>query len=972
MAANERRDPEPVGGESRAYLDPELPIPVRVDDLLGRLDLRTRIALLHQVQPAVPELGMAEFRTGGEVLHGLAWLGPATVFPQAVGLGATWNPELVERIGSAVGDEVRGFHHDNPDRGGGLNVWAPVVNPLRDPRWGRNEEGYAEDPLLTGTLATAYAAGLRGHHPRYWRTAPTLKHFLGYNNETDRDTTSSDLRPRVLHEYELPAFEIPLRAGAAVAVMPSYNLVNGRPAHLSPLINDTLREWAGPGLAVFSDAYAPSNIAGSQGYLPDHPAGFAAALRAGVDSFTEHDRDSDHTIQQLSTALDRGLITEDDVDTAVRRLLAVRFRLGEFDPPEHNPYAGLTSEVINRPSHRDLAAEAARQALVLLRNEDETLPLDRDRIRRLAVIGWHADTLFEDWYSGTLPYRITPSAGIEAAFDGEVTTVEAVDRVALRAADGREVRADPTGTSPLRLAVATETARSDEALFDLFDWGNEAVTLRAVANARYVAAHPDGHLLNDRVTPGEWVVRETFELRAGPGGTRRLRNRALDRWVRCDPDGVLTADGEDEQEATAFLVDVVDSGARRAEGAAAASDVAIVVLGNDPHINGRETEDRLDIELPPVQEDLLRRVVGANPRTVLVVVSGYPMAIPWADERVPAILWTAHGGQEQGTALGEVLFGDHSPGGRLPQTWYRSTRDLPDPFDYDIISAASTYLYHRGEPLYPFGHGLSYTRFDYGPLRADTSTLAPDAVVTLSVEVTNSGDRDGDEVVQLYSRHLTSCWRQPRRRLRGFRRLRLRAGERRTVEFVVAAQELATWNTASDRWTVEHAEHEFSVGASSADQRATTSLLVLGERVPPRVLHGRWTAADSFDDQGGVHLVPDTPLSGTAVAGRDGAWLAFHRVSFPAGRHRITVRASTPETGGRPGAAGARIEFRPGVGGAPAVPLTVPPGSRDAVLDAEVETDAGVAELRIVFTDGDAVVHALLLELRPPEEDEAA
>ncbi|WP_016700033.1 glycoside hydrolase family 3 C-terminal domain-containing protein [Actinoalloteichus spitiensis] len=969
MAANEQRDQGPVGGGSPAYLDPELPVAVRVDDLLGRLDLRTRIALLHQVQPAVPELGMAEFRTGGEALHGLAWLGPATVFPQAVGLGATWNPELVERVGSAVGDEVRGFHHDNPDRGGGLNVWAPVVNPLRDPRWGRNEEGYAEDPLLTGTLGAAYAVGLRGRHPRYWRTAPTLKHFLGYNNETDRDTTSSDLRPRVLHEYELPAFEIPLRSGAAVAVMPSYNLVNGRPAHLSPLINDTLREWAGSGLAVFSDAYAPSNVAGSQRYLPDHPAGFAAVLRAGVDSFTEHDRDSDYTIEQLSAALDRGLITEDDVDTAARRLLAVRFRLGEFDPPEHNPYAGLTSEVINCPTHRDLAAEAARQALVLLRNENGTLPVDRHRVRRLAVIGWHADTLFEDWYSGSLPYQVTPSAGIAAAFDGEVTTVEAVDRVALRAADGRAVRADPRGTSSLRLAAPPENARADEVLFDLFDWGNDAVTLRAVANARYVAARADGQLHNDRIMPGEWVVRETFELRDAPGGTHRIRNRALDKWIRCGPDGVLSADAEHEEDATAFLVEVVDSGARRAEDAASASDLAVVVLGNDPHINGRETEDRPDIELPPVQEDLLRRVVRANPRTVLVVVSGYPMAIPWADEHVPAILWTAHGGQEQGTALGEVLFGDRSPGGRLPQTWYRSTRDLPDPFDYDIISAASTYLYHRGEPLYPFGHGLSYTSFDYGPLVGDTQALGPDGVVTLRVEVTNSGDRDGDEVVQLYSRQLTSCWRQPRRRLRGFRRLRLRAGERHTAEFTIAAQELATWDTARNRWTVEHAEHEFAVGASSTDLRATTSLLVLGERVPPRVLHGRWTSADSFDDQHGVRLVPDTPLSGTAVAGRDGAWLAFHRVSFPAGRHRVVLRVSTPPTGGRTGTTGARIEIRAGAGDRPTAPLTVPPGSREAVLGAEVETAAAVTDLRIVFADGDAVVHAVLLELRPPEED---
>ena len=254
------------------FRDPDEPLPARIDDLLGRLTVAEKLALLHQYQAAVPRLGIGSFRTGTEALHGLAWLGPATVFPQALGLATTWNTGLVERIGAAVGAEVRGFHHKDPERAG-LNVWAPVVNPLRDPRWGRNEEGYAEDPLLTGVIGTAYARGLRGDDPRYLRTAPTLKHFLGYNNETDRATTSSAMGPRVLREYELPAFRAPLAAGAAVAVMPSYNLVNGRPAHLSPLINDELRSWTADDLLVVTDAFAGSNIAGAQAYHADHAAG---------------------------------------------------------------------------------------------------------------------------------------------------------------------------------------------------------------------------------------------------------------------------------------------------------------------------------------------------------------------------------------------------------------------------------------------------------------------------------------------------------------------------------------------------------------------------------------------------------------------------------------------------------------------------------------------------------------------------
>src|SRR5262245_11350615 len=373
------------------FRDPQLPVPQRVDSLLRELTLAEKVALLHQYQPPLPRLGIGAFCTGTEALHGLARLGPATVFPQAVGLASTWNPDLVRRVGEAVGDEARGFHHKDPDRAG-LNLWAPVVNQLRDPRWGRNEEGYAEDPLLTATLATAYARGLRGSHPVYLRTAPTLKHFLAYNNETRRDTTSSNLPPRVLHEYELPGFQAPLQAGAAVAVMASYNLVNGRPAHLSTLIREALRACTGDEVLVVSDAYAPSNVAATQHYYPDHATSHAALVKAGVDSFTDNDDRSQVTTERLTAALRLGLLDESDVDNAVRRVLAVRFRLGEFDDPAGNPFAAVTEEVINCPAHQEIAGQAAREAMVLLKN-DGVLPA---RPGTVAVIGPLADTLYED------------------------------------------------------------------------------------------------------------------------------------------------------------------------------------------------------------------------------------------------------------------------------------------------------------------------------------------------------------------------------------------------------------------------------------------------------------------------------------------------------------------------------------------------------------------------------------------------
>ena len=574
----------------------------RVEDLLAQLTLPEKIGLLHQWQAAVPRLALPGFRTGTEALHGVAWLGRATVFPQVIGLASSWNPDLVRAVGAAAGDEVRAKHHADPDRVG-LNVWAPVVNPLRDPRWGRNEEGWSEDPWLTGRLATAYAHGLRGDHPERLRTAPTVKHFLGYNNETDRATTSSNLPPRVLHEYELPAFRAPLAAGAAIAAMASYNLVDGAPAHLSPLINGELRRWAPDEVLVVGDAGAISNIADVQGHLPDHVSGFAAALRAGIDSFTEDDADSGPTVARLTEALRRGLITADDVDRAARRVLTLRLRLGDLDPPHTDPYAQTTPEIIDCPAHRELAREAARQSIVLLHNTG-LLPLPAQP--RVAVLGPLADVVYEDWYSGTLPYAVTTYQALAERLP-QVTTHPGADRIALRVAEGYVGCPDDPDGGAL-------TVGADPAWFDVYDWGRDTVALRAVGNGRHVGAADDGTLVNDRPGPGGWVVRETFQFDPLPDGTVLLRHLATDRYVTVDDDGRLRVDGD----GTAFAIDLVADGAAEAAALAAAADVAVVTLGNHPMVGGRETEDRIDLALPARQEAMLRAVHAANPRTVLV------------------------------------------------------------------------------------------------------------------------------------------------------------------------------------------------------------------------------------------------------------------------------------------------------------------------------------------------------------------
>jgi len=847
------------------FRDPALPLPERADDLLGRLTDEEKIAMLHQRSPAIERLALAEFHTGTEGVHGASWRDhsgtgktlPATVFPQPVGLAASWDPELAAQVGLATGREVRALHDEHPLIS--LNVWAPVVNLLRDPRWGRNEEGYSEDPLLTARMAVAFCRGLCGdgydhgdddhnrdrepdghHHKRdYLLTAPTLKHFLGYNNEDFRDLTSSTLRPRVLHEYDLPPFREPVRAGVATGVMPSYNLVNGRPAHVSPLLRE-LRTWTQEELLTCSDAWAPSNLVRTENYFDDYARAHAAALRAGLDSFTDQDADGALTTAAVTEALRRGLIEMADVDQAVRRKLLIRLRLGEFDP-DGGPYAAAAA--MDTPAHRELARIAARRGAVLLRN-DGLLPLaGRPAI---AVVGPLANTLYEDWYSPALPYQVTIANGI-AATGAHVTVSEAADRV-----------------------------RTDLGEFDVFDWGDDIVTLRQAGGGKYLTVADDDELRVDADRPDGWFVRETFRRTALPDGAMLLRSTATGKTVR-------------------LRWDVLSDGITDAVTAATAADVAVVVVGNDPMIGGREAHDRSTLALPPSMDRLIRAVAAANPRTVVVIMSSYPYLVPDA----PAIVWTCHAGQETGHALADLLTGRHAPEGRLPQTWYAADADLPAALDYDIIKAGWTYQYSTAEPRFPFGHGLTYTTFSYGTLGLTCPAVGPCAqgeTVTASLDVTNTGHRSGTEIVQLYASYLAR--HQPRRRLCGFARVTLAPGETATVRIPVPLARLALWDVAEGRMSVPPGLIQFGAGASSTDIRRTVTLTVPGS---PASRTGQLAAAD-FDDYENITLVDTTRLDGTAVtpanpAGR--SWLMFKSVYSERTVAAVFRVASAAPDGGR-------------------------------------------------------------------------
>ena len=884
--------PAPADPLSRLpFRNPRLPLGVRVDDLLQRLTLDEKISLLHQFQPAIPRLGIPEFKTGTEALHGLAWTtdrnnngavvtANATVFPQAVGLASTWDPALIKRVGAVVGDEARGYNSESPGVWG-LQLWAPVVNLLRDPRWGRNEEGYSEDPFLTGAISTAYGKGLTGDDPDHLKTAPVLKHYLANNNEIHRDTTSSNLRPRVLREYDELAFKPAISADAATGVMASYNLVNGRPNTVSPDLDDVVRTWTDRTLYNVSDAFAPYNLTGSEQYYATNPEGFAATLKAGLDSFTVDNQNSAPTIDTLKTALAQGLLTVADIDTAVRHVLSIRFRLGDFDP-DGGPYAKITMAAVNTPASQALARQAAGAAMVLLKN-DGALPLDAARTKNVAVIGPLEKTLYTDWYSGAPPYRVTPLDGIRARLGASATVAdtEAVDRIALReVGTGRYVTAGSTVDGAALAATGVGAGAAQQ--FDAFDWGQGVLALRSVANGKYVERADFGAtspFVNRAAQPHDWFVQQQFKLEDAGDGTVVVHYVGFEtpndwegpnNYLTVAPDGTLTLGSPDAAGAARFRKETLSSGVDSAVTAARGADAAVVVVGSMPFINGREDHDRTTMALAESQSALIRAVRQANPNTILVVQNSYPTTLTWEQQNVPAILWTSHAGQETGHAIADVLFGDVNPAGRLTQTWYRSEADLPGILDYDIIKAGRTYQYFQGDPVYPFGYGLSYTSFRYGELKIER----PHGMVEATVTVTNTGRRAGDEVVQLYTHQRASRDPQPIKQLRAFQRVHLEPGQSKQVRLSFAAADLAHWDVSRNRWVVESSTQDILVGASSADIRQRASLRVDGERIPPRDLAKPTRAAD-FDDYAGVSLVDESKASGTSVGATAGTWIRF-------------------------------------------------------------------------------------------------
>ena len=688
------------------FNDPAVNEEQRLDDLIARMTLDEKVdALGNNTQ--VPRLGI---QASGSVegLHGIVLGGPTygdrantptTGFPQAYGLGETWDTDLLHRVATYISTENRYLFQNAKYRKSGLIMWTPNVDLGRDPRWGRTEECYGEDAFLTSRLAVAFIKGIQGDHPKYWRNASLMKHFLSNSNEYGRTFSSSNYSDKLFREYYAYPFYKGVTEGGSQALMTAYNAYNGTPCIMHPVLrNIVMKEWGLNGTLLTDGGAFRLLLSDHKRFDNDRAAAAAACIKAGITKFLDEYKDA------VYEALHRKLISVEDIEKAIRGNLRISLKLGLLDHAEDNPYAaiGVTDTIApwSKPETKALVREATLKSVVLLKNKDHLLPLDRHKIKKIAVIGQRATEVLQDWYAGKPFY-----------------TVNVLDAIREEAGSDIEVR-------------YVKTNRMD--------------------SARTVAA-----------------------------------------WA----------------------------------------DVAIVCVGNHPTCDagweqapviseGKEAVDRQSLQLD--QEDLLLQVAQTNPNTIGVLISSFPYAINRANQTVPALLHLTQCSQELGHAVSDVIFGHYNPAGRLTQTWVKNITDLPHMMDYDITHGR-TYMYFKEKPLYPFGYGLSYTRFNYSGTTLNDRVIERGDTLRVCFNLKNSGDMDGDEVVQLYVSARKHTDKDPIKQLKAFQRISLRKGETKKVELTVPYTELQVWDEKQNRFILPDKEMTLEIGASSSDIRLRTT-----------------------------------------------------------------------------------------------------------------------------------------------------
>ena len=797
------------------FRDSSLSFDERVKDLLSRLTIKEKAGLMSSHMAAVPRLDIGEWYVGAEVARGYVSRNPeepTTVFPQPIGLSGTFDTELMKKAGLAAGKEARVLNKRHPS--GHLMLWGPTVDLCRNPLWGRNEEGYGEDPFLTGEMSAAYTKGLADRQGEYMQSIPTLKHFCANNTENERETASSDIEPRTLSEYYYAAFERPITCGGAYSVMAAYNELSDVPAVINPDIQKVLKDKWGLGFVVTDGGDFSQNVT-FHGYSTSHAETIALAIKNGTDVMT----DSEDVVEAaVIEALSSGLVSEEDIDKALYNSLLARFRLGEFD--EKHPFSDIDESVLDCDEHKKLNHRAALEQTVLLKNNG-ILPLDTDK--SVAVIGLNGNCNLMDWYTGYSSYNTTILDGVSGKFAGAMYD-NGCDRVVIKS----ELTGKYLGVSDDDTVSAIYEKDDPRALFEKAEYGHDETTYRSLYNNRYIT---ENTCKCDSESTYRWYSQEI--MKPQKHGDKVLYRTYFGKALGVDESGKLTLVKQfGLSNDKMFSEEIVSDGIRRAAELAEKADYAIVCIGNDPMIVAREMYDRKTLALPAHDTALAREVYNVNNRCVLTLVSSYPFAICDEQKYMPAIIYTTHAGPELGNAFAKVISGEYSPAGRLAQTWYKSEYELAPIESYDIIENDMTYLYYKGKPLYPFGYGLSYARFEY----SDLEVTGYDDSINISFDVRNVSDIGGDEVVQVYFRAEDPSVKRPLKQLTAFARVHIECGQTQHIEFDISKSELRFYDVSRERFAVEQGRYTFMAGASSDDIRLTKTINVSGEKIPPREL----------------------------------------------------------------------------------------------------------------------------------------
>ena len=852
------QQPDP---SSLPYMNPNLPIDQRVDDLIGRMTLEEKASQMRDHAVAIPRLGVPKYDWWNEGLHGVAFAGTATNFPQVIGMASTWDTDLVHRMGQTISTEARAKYNqsmrdDDHEMFFGLTFWAPNINIFRDPRWGRGQETYGEDPFLTSRMGVAFVTGMQGDDPKYFRVISTPKHYAVHSGpEPLRHRFNVDVSPHDLEDTYLPAFRATVTEAHAQSVMCAYNAIDGAPACANTiLLRDHLRNaWHFDGYVV-SDCAAVADVNTGHHYAPDMAHAAAAALKAGTD--IECGFGQGQAYLSLPDAVHQNLITEADLNTALHRLFSARFRLGMFDPPSSYAYGRIPFSEDNSPEHRQLSLQAARESMVLLKNQNHALPLNSS-ISRIAVIGPTAELVqsLQGNYNGPPPSPVTPLLGIEKRFSSAKvlyaqgsSLVEGlampIEHTALHPASGTSDGLTAEYFNSKDLSGQPVLTRTDRVIN--FNW-DKVIPLQGLQRNNY-SVRWSGFLTPPASGDYKLGVRvnycyacenaEGFRLYvddkllvSNEGKKTGERGAVVETAIHFDdskPHPIRLEYFHGTGSAGIDLSWQAPAEALRAQAVEAAkqSDIVIAAVGLSPSLEGEEMPVKLDgfsggdrtaIDLPAVQEDLLKAIAATGKPLVVILQNGSALAVNWAQQHADAILEAWYPGEEGGTAIAETLAGDNNPAGRLPLTFYASLNQVPSFEDYSMHDR--TYRYFSGKPLYSFGYGLSYTSFAYSNLKVPSGSIKAGDAVTIESDVRNTGSLAGDEVVELY---LTQprAFETPRRILAGFTRVHLEPGQSTHVGLTIDPRSLGQVDAQGNR-AILPGEYKVSLGGTQPDDTAS-------------------------------------------------------------------------------------------------------------------------------------------------------